>query len=155
MHNVTGITTAHAILVRGQPDGSVGIKFKAWHSSTELWQGDSHHPSEWLHVLHSFPSGHPPSIAPSLLDIEASLASVSKILPSDTSQEIHNKWIFFFRDNILHTQHYERLPDNFWNFSQVCFLIFFKKYNNLFKLNNSFNLRPIILISIILRSFCK
>ena len=119
MHNVVGITTAHAILVRKQPDGSVGIKFKAWHSSTEPWQGDSHHPSEWLRVLHSFPSGHPPPVPPTSLDIEATLASVRSILPSDTSQDIKIKWEFFFREKILYTQHYERLPDNFWDFTRV------------------------------------
>ena len=91
MHNIVDITTAHAILVRKQPDRFVGIKFKVWHSLTEPWQGDSHHLLEWLQVLHSFPSRYPSFMPLTLLDIEATLASVRSILPSDTSQDIKVK----------------------------------------------------------------
>jgi hypothetical protein len=123
MCDIQGLTTTHAILLRELPNKTVGIKFKSWHSSPTLWKGDSHYPSEWLNIMSSYPSSHPPVIQPSLLETEVTLSYVENLLPTDIDPAILHKWKVFFCDSILRTQYYEQEPDDLWHFSRVYFIL--------------------------------
>jgi hypothetical protein len=119
MCDIQGVTTTHAILLRELPDNSIGIKFKSWHSSSTPWEGDSHHPSEWLNIMSSYPSGRPPVIPPSLLETEVTLSYVEHLLGPDIDPGILHKWKVFFYDSVLRTQYYEREPDDLWHYPRV------------------------------------
>ena len=124
MHNIKGIVTTHAIVVRDLSNGTISIKFKAWHSLKDNWVGDAQNPSEWLHIMTSFPSGAPPIISPSSLDLFCTLNSILALLPTDISPEVKHKWEFFFQNVVLHTKFYEPQPQNLWTLNQV-YIFFF------------------------------
>lgn len=57
MHDLEGTSQPHVFLLRKQLDGTVGIKFKKWHSSPDGWVGPGHNPAQWLMLMISYPTG--------------------------------------------------------------------------------------------------
>ena len=59
MHETIGISKPHAFLFRKLNDGTVGMKVKAFHSTTDPWEGGDTETDEWYHVMRQFPEGFP------------------------------------------------------------------------------------------------
>lgn len=95
MKEMDGLSKPHAFLIRAQPDGTVGIRFKKWVSDkSEPWQGDSSLPNSWMNLMRSFPEGQPNRLWPLPLATTATLASIRSMVNLSSTENA--AWEAFF-----------------------------------------------------------
>ena len=57
LRDLLGISQPHVFLLRKQLNDDVGIKFKKWHTTNDVWVGPGHNTEQWLSLMISYPSG--------------------------------------------------------------------------------------------------
>ena len=91
MHTLDGISTPHVFLIRKQLDGSVGLKFKKWHSTPDSWQESEENHEGWLRLMTSFPVGSPTILQKKLLETQATFAEVANVVA--LTPELRKRWV--------------------------------------------------------------
>lgn len=115
---ITGISTPHVFLLRRLDEGRVGLKAKAWHSTTDKWQGGSTETEEWWYLMDEVPPGFPVDLQPELLENYPDARTLSAMETYMTPDQ-YNEWVYVQENNKVPDELMFPLHENFRNPVQV------------------------------------
>jgi hypothetical protein len=118
MKDISGISKPHVFLIRKQADGSVGMKFKKWHSSQEGWVGEAKAPHDWVYLMNGYPTGQPELIKtrenPEIIEAKV-LKRYHQWMKSSQIEE----WNTYMAERRFLDNLYWPLHENMWNMKKV------------------------------------